>query len=84
MRANEPGSVVHRLLASAGIDADKGLAKAESAEPDQRLRDVTDEAIAAGVFGVPTIVMDGRVIWGNDHFELARHYVQRVKAADAA
>jgi 2-hydroxychromene-2-carboxylate isomerase len=30
------------------------------------LRDHTDAAVAAGVFGVPTIQLDGRLLWGFD------------------
>lgn len=32
----------------------------------QRLRAATDEAIAAGVFGVPTVRAEGRLFWGFD------------------
>jgi len=40
-------------------------------EPDsdtvkQRLRANTDEALALGLFGVPSLVLDGRVFWGFD------------------
>jgi 2-hydroxychromene-2-carboxylate isomerase len=34
-----------------------------------RLRAVTDEAVAAGVFGVPTVVLDGELFWGDDRLE---------------
>ena len=32
----------------------------------QRLRENTDRAIAQGVFGVPSFVVDGEVFWGDD------------------
>lgn len=32
----------------------------------ERLRANTDAALAAGVFGVPTLTVDGRHFWGND------------------
>ena len=32
----------------------------------QALKDSTDAAVALGVFGVPTIVVDGRLFWGVD------------------
>jgi 2-hydroxychromene-2-carboxylate isomerase len=67
--------VVHRLLAQAGLDADACLEKAQSAQYEQRLRAVTEQAMALGVFGVPTIVVAGRVIWGNDQFEMARFFI---------
>ncbi|TFH42814.1 MAG: hypothetical protein E4H01_12940 [Lysobacterales bacterium] len=74
-------SVVHRLLAQAGLDANACLRKAESAEYDQKLSAVTEEAMAQGVFGVPTIVVTGRVLWGNDQFEMARFFVEQTVPA---
>jgi len=43
---------------------------ARSAEPEgkQRLRTATEGAIAAGVFGVPTMIADGELFWGYDSF----------------
>ncbi len=76
--------VVHRVMAEAGMDADAGLAAAQSAGLGRRLETGTDEAIALGVFGVPTIVLDGRVIWGNDQFEMALAFARGQKAARAA
>ncbi len=74
-------SVVHRLLEQAGLDADACVEKAQSPELDQKLKTVTEEAMALGVFGVPSIVVADRVIWGNDQFEMARHFVEQAKQA---
>ena len=38
----------------------------------QALRSNTDEAIAAGVFGVPTVVLQGRTFWGLDALPMLR------------
>ena len=38
----------------------------------QRLRDATDDAIARGVFGVPTIEADGRLFLGFDALPMLR------------
>ena len=38
----------------------------EAPEVKQAVRDSTDEAIAAGVFGVPTCIVDGHRLWGFD------------------
>lgn len=35
----------------------------------QSLREVTDEALALGVFGVPTVVIGGELFWGDDRLE---------------
>ena len=40
------------------------------------LRTSTDDAIARGVFGVPTIVIDGRLFWGFDATDMALDYLQ--------
>ena len=73
--------VVHRLLKQASLDADACLEKAQSAEYDERLSAATEDAMALGVFGVPTIVVAGRVLWGNDQFEMARFFIEQAVAA---
>ncbi len=50
------------LLDELGIAADA----LDAPEVKQALRASTDEAIAAGVFGVPTAVIDGERYWGFD------------------
>jgi 2-hydroxychromene-2-carboxylate isomerase len=35
-----------------------------------------DTAIQAGVFGVPTFIVDGEIFWGNDRLVLLRHYLE--------
>lgn len=70
----DPG-VVHSLLKDAGLDADAALARAESEELVTRLERDTKEAIERGVFGVPTIFVDDKMFWGNDRFELVRHFL---------
>lgn len=41
----------------------------------QRLRANTDEALALGLFGVPTLVVDGRAFWGQDALPMLRAYL---------
>lgn len=41
-----------------------------------RLRANTDEALAAGAFGVPSFVVDGRVFWGLDSLPMLRACLQ--------
>jgi len=40
-------------------------------EVKDRLRQATEEAVAAGVFGVPSLVIDGEVFWGVDAMPMA-------------
>ncbi len=42
----------------------------------QTLRATTDRAIALGVFGVPTLVVDGELFWGLDSTEFLLDYLE--------
>lgn len=42
----------------------------------QALKDSTAAAIAAGVFGVPTIEVDGRLFWGVDSLEMLSAFLR--------
>ena len=53
-------------------DADARIA---SAEVKDELRRNTDEAIARGVFGVPTLALGGELFWGSDATAMAAGYV---------
>lgn len=46
-----------------------GAAERESVKAS--LREATDAAAEAGVFGVPSVVVDGEVFWGDDRLEEA-------------
>jgi 2-hydroxychromene-2-carboxylate isomerase len=53
----------------AGMDP-AGVERAvQDPEIKTELRDATDAAHALGVFGVPTIAVDGEVFWGDDRLE---------------
>lgn len=41
----------------------------------RQLRDATETAIAAGVFGVPTFAVDGKHFWGQDALPMLRDYL---------
>jgi 2-hydroxychromene-2-carboxylate isomerase len=71
--------VVGALLEAAGIDAVEGLARAQSEAVAAELRRESDAAIERGVFGVPTIFVGDEMFWGNDRFELVRHYLQKAQ-----
>lgn len=68
----EAPSTFQRLAARLGV-SDPG----EIATPaiKQRLRDNTDAAIAAGVFGVPTLALDRELFWGLDSLPMLRDYL---------
>jgi 2-hydroxychromene-2-carboxylate isomerase len=47
----------------------------QSAQVKQQLQTWTQEALALGVFGVPTWVVDGKVFWGQDALPMLRAYL---------
>lgn len=59
-------AVVAQIAQSIGIDGKALMEAAQSAEIKDELRRRVEEAVAYGVFGAPTIVVDGEVFWGND------------------
>jgi 2-hydroxychromene-2-carboxylate isomerase len=69
-------AVVASVLES--IKQDPSLvARAESGEAKSRLRARTTEAIALGIFGAPSFVVDGELFWGNDRLESALEWAAR-------
>jgi len=48
----------------------------QSPEVKQRLRDNTSWAGGLGIFGVPTLVADGELFWGQDAFDMALDYLK--------
>ena len=47
----------------------------QGAEVKAQLKGNTEEAIAAGVFGVPAFVVDGKIFWGFDALPMLREYL---------
>jgi len=72
-----------RDVANASVLADLarklGIADGEAALNDsavkQQLRQNTDWAVARGVFGVPTFVIDQEIFWGHDAFDMVLDYL---------
>lgn len=63
--------VIADVLTKAGHDAAAVIARAAEHKDDLRKR--TDEAVARGVFGVPTFIVDGKELyWGQDRMHLVR------------
>ncbi len=74
-------AVLRDVLTRAGHDADAILAKAGDEATKQELRERTDEAIAAGVFGVPTCVLETEsgpeLFWGSDRLGMVERLAYR-------
>jgi hypothetical protein len=60
--------VVTRIAEGAGLDGRAAVEDAGRPDGKERLRSQTDAAIAEGVFGVPTMIVDGELFWGFDDF----------------
>jgi 2-hydroxychromene-2-carboxylate isomerase len=61
--------VVLDAAAEVGLDPEEVRAALDDPSVKDRLRENTDHALAAGVVGVPSVVVDGAVYWGDDRLE---------------
>jgi 2-hydroxychromene-2-carboxylate isomerase len=64
--ALDDAAALKRLAADSGLDAEAAEAAWADARWKLRLKQVNEQAIAAGIFGAPWIVVDGEPFWGND------------------
>lgn len=69
-------AVICRIAADVGLDAGKLEKTIQTADVKSSLKANTDEAIAKGVFGVPTMVYEKDLFWGNDQFEYLSHIIK--------
>jgi len=67
--------VISAIAATAGLDGDKAVAEAGTQEVKDRLRSETESAIGAGVFGVPTLIVDDELFWGYDDFPFLERFL---------
>jgi 2-hydroxychromene-2-carboxylate isomerase len=70
-RGRDLGIVAHVLAAAdrSGLDRREADEAANDSGVKQALRDATGAAHGRGVFGVPTIVVDDELFWGDDRLE---------------
>ncbi|WP_181233039.1 2-hydroxychromene-2-carboxylate isomerase [Enhygromyxa salina] len=78
---------LHRVLSEAGHDADAVLAKISDPAIKQDLRERTEEAITAGVFGVPTCVVmsdpEPQLFWGVDRLGMVERCLTGASAGSS-
>ncbi len=60
---------VLRVAGQAGLDVQQLEQATQDPEVKLALRDATDAAHRLGVFGVPTVAIDGELFWGDDRLE---------------
>ena len=68
-----------RIASEIGLDPETFEAALDDPETAAALEATVAEALAAGVFGVPSFVVAGRVYFGNDRLPILRHML--LKAA---
>ena len=71
-----PAAVAADEAAALGVDRSAVLAAIESPGMKQALKAAVEAAIAKGVFGVPTFVVDGETIWGVDRLWMLEHWLK--------
>lgn len=68
---------VAEIAAPLGVDHAELHAALSDDAVKQRLKDETQAAIDAGVFGAPYFIVDGEGIWGSDRMWMVRRWIQR-------
>jgi 2-hydroxychromene-2-carboxylate isomerase len=71
--------VVREVCARAGVDADALLAAIGAQDIKDQLRANTEELIARGGFGTPTLFLGDDMYFGNDHLPLVRAALERAR-----
>lgn len=69
--------VVRAVVETLALEADEVVAAAEDADTKSALRATTDEAVERGVFGAPTMFVDGEMFWGNDRLSFVEAALAR-------
>jgi 2-hydroxychromene-2-carboxylate isomerase len=75
-RGVEGPAEVAAAAAAAGLDGAALVSEAETPAAKARLRQQTEEALAAGAFGVPTMLVGDELFWGFDALEHVEAYLR--------
>ena len=76
------GATLATLPAESGLPAVR-LAESQQAAAAERYAVKTAVAIAAGVFGAPSCVIDGEVFWGQDRLDFVGRRLDSNRSASA-
>jgi 2-hydroxychromene-2-carboxylate isomerase len=71
LNMNDP-AVAAKALVAAGFDPAEVMGWANDADAKAALRATTEEAVARGVFGAPTMFVGGEMFFGQDRLEFVR------------
>jgi 2-hydroxychromene-2-carboxylate isomerase len=70
--APDTEAVISLAARDAGFDPRRLIEASKSSDIKAMLHHAITDAVALGVFGVPSFVVDGEVYWGNDRIALLR------------
>ncbi|MGZ3405446.1 MAG: DsbA family protein [Polyangia bacterium] len=70
---------LRRIAELGGLDPAAALAAIENPAIKERLRANTDEAVARGAFGAPTLFVGDELFWGNDRLHFVEAALRRAK-----
>ena len=73
-----------KVLGEAGIDANEFTALIADPAVKEKLKAVTQEAVERGVFGAPTMFVDGKMYFGQDRLEFVADLLVEAPDATAA
>lgn len=83
LHVSEAG-VVRDVADRLGLDGASLVEQAQAVAAKDRLRADTDAAIAAGVFGVPSMLVGNEVFWGYDDLPYLERFLAGADPLDAA
>lgn len=73
---------LRKVAAALGVDPQAFEVRSESAEVRQALIESTDRAREAGVFGAPSMIIDGELYWGKDRMEFVEDHLAAIRRRD--
>ena len=73
---NDPAQIAD-IVSGAGLDADAMAGAIQDPEIKQGLIDATTEAVERGLFGAPTMFVDGEMHFGQDRLDWVREALNR-------
>ena len=68
--------VVADVAAESGADRDALLGGIQDSAVKDRLKEVTNDAVARGIFGSPFVVVDGEPFWGHDRLDEVERWLE--------
>jgi 2-hydroxychromene-2-carboxylate isomerase len=78
-RLDDP-DVLKRAAGQVGLDGDDLIEATSTPDIKESLRTRNDEAVALGVFGVPTVTVGEQLFWGEDRLDEAAEAVRSDRA----